>query len=103
MLNPVIAFLLIGLAVASSVGKQKTLAVTIYNNAFAMVKDVRSFKLDKGASNLYFTDVSGNIQSETVTFKPTSNIGLLRVYEQNFEKNLINKQSILQKYIEKDV
>lgn len=103
MLNPVIAFLLISLAVASSVGQQKSLALTIYNDNFAMVKDLRSFTFDKGTSTLYFTDVSANIQAETVTFKPTSNIGLLRVFEQNFEKNLINKQSILQKYIEKDV
>ena len=63
MLNPVITFLLLGLAVSSSVGSQKSLAVTIYNNNFAMVKDVRSFKFDKGASFLYFTDVSANIQT----------------------------------------
>jgi hypothetical protein len=63
MLNSVIAFLLIGLAVASSVGQQKSLAVTIYNNNFAMVKDVRSFNFGKGTSTLYFTDVSANIQT----------------------------------------
>jgi hypothetical protein len=84
MLKPVITLLLIVGLAASSVGKQQSLAVTIYNNNFAMVKDVRSFTFDKGASFLYFTDVSANIQTETVTFKPKSNIGLIRVYEQNF-------------------
>ena len=64
MLNLVIlTLLLIATATASSVGTQKNLAVTIYNNNFAMVKDVRSFKFDKGASFLYFTDVSSNIQT----------------------------------------
>jgi hypothetical protein len=67
-------------ATSSLVGDQKSLAVTIYNNDFAMVKDVRSFKFDKGASFLYFTDVSSNIQTETVTFKPVTNVGLLRIY-----------------------
>lgn len=38
-----------------------------------------------------------------MTFKPLTNVGLLRVYEQNFEKNLITKDAILKKYIEKDV
>lgn len=99
MLYRVTLLVLIVLSTASSVSDQKSLAVTIYNNQFAMVKDVRSFSFDKGASFLYFTDVSANIQTETVTFKPTSNIGFLRIYEQNFEKNLINKQSLLQKYI----
>lgn len=44
-------------------------AITIYSNNFAMVKDTRTNALDKGESTLYFTDVSANIQPETVTFK----------------------------------
>ena len=55
---------------ASALKEQKSLAVTIYSNAFAMVKDVRSIQFDQGTSSLYFTDVSSNIQTETVTFKP---------------------------------
>jgi len=86
MLKPfhISLIVLVGIVTSSSIGQQKSLAVTIYNNDFAMIKDVRSFKFDKGTSFLYFTDVSANIQTETVTFKPTTNIGLLRVYEQNF-------------------
>ena len=57
----------------STLGEQKSLAVTIYNDQFAMVKDVRSFSFDKGNSFLYFTDVSSNIQTETVTFKALVN------------------------------
>ncbi len=64
MLKPLIFFgFILFAAFASTVGDQKSLAVTIYNNDFAMVKDVRSFKFDKGASFLYFTDVSSNIQT----------------------------------------
>lgn len=64
-----------------------------------MVKDVRTIKFDKGESVLYFTDVSENIQTETVTFKALKNPTSIRVYEQNFEKNLIDKDSIMKKYI----
>lgn len=64
MLKPLIfVSVLIWIGLASSVGDQKSLAVTIYNNDFAMVKDVRSFIFDKGTSFLYFTDVSSNIQT----------------------------------------
>jgi hypothetical protein len=66
----ILASLLIISSLTSSVNKGKSLAVTIYNNDFAMVKDVRSFTFDQGNSNVYFTDVSSNIQTETVTFKP---------------------------------
>jgi hypothetical protein len=48
---------------------------------------------------LYFTDVSSNIQPETVTFKALKDPESVRVYEQNFEKNLVNTDGILKKYI----
>lgn len=46
------------LTTGSLVGQQESIAVTIYNNNFAMVKDVRQITFDKGNSFLFFTDVS---------------------------------------------
>ena len=82
--------LLIVTVTCSFIKEQESLAVTIYNNDFAMVKDVRKIQFDQGQSVLYFTDVSSNIQTETVTFKALDNPESIRVYEQNFEKNLVN-------------
>jgi hypothetical protein len=67
------------------------------------VKDVRSIQFDKGESTLYFTDVAETIQTETVTFKALDVTKNIRVFEQNFENNLINQDSLLKKYIEKNV
>ena len=78
--NLLLLTFLVVVSLSSSLGEQKSLAVTIYNNQFAMVKDVRSFTFDKGNSYLYFTDVSSNIQTETVTFKPIGNLGAIRVF-----------------------
>lgn len=47
--------------ITSEIKRQESLAVTIYNNDFAMVKDVRNIQFDKAESVLYFTDVSTNI------------------------------------------
>jgi len=69
----VVVWLLLALGSASSINKAVSLAVTVYNNDFAIVKDVREISLDKGRSELYFTDVSSNIQTETVTFKALKN------------------------------
>ncbi len=88
---------------ASEIREEKSLAVTIYNNDFAMVKDVRQISFDQGTSELYFTDVAERIQPETVTFKPIDATGEIRVFEQNFEKNLINTQALLDRFIEKDI
>lgn len=65
---------------ASSIKEPVSLAVTIYNDQFAMVKDVRSISFDKGRSDLYFTDVSANIQTETVTFKALQATESIRVF-----------------------
>lgn len=65
---------------SSSINNPVSLAVTIYNDQFAMVKDVRSISFDEGRSDLYFTDVSSNIQTETVTFKALESTESIRVF-----------------------
>lgn len=103
MIKSVIIATLVALAIGSQIISPQNLAVTIYNDNFAMVKDVRKISFDQGESVLYFTDVSANIQTQTVTFKAITNPKSVRVYEQNFERNLINTNGILQKYIEKEI
>ena len=88
---------------SSSIEGQESLAVTIYNNDFAMVKDVRRISFDQGESTLSFTDVADLIQTETVTFKALQDPASISVYEQNFEKNLVNTNGILDKYINEQV
>lgn len=44
----ILSFLFISLVASSQIIGQESLAVTIYNNDFAMVKDVRTIKFDKG-------------------------------------------------------
>lgn len=69
----ILYFVLITLVVSSEILSPDSLAVTIYNDGFGIVKDVRNIKFDKGKSALYFTDVAENIQTETVTFKALNN------------------------------
>ena len=90
-----IVFSLIQGGGCSSINKPISLALTIYNDGFAMVKDTRSISFDKGLSSLYFTDVSPNIQTETVTFKALSKPQDIKVFEQNYEKNLVNTNGML--------
>lgn len=65
---------------ASSIKEPISLAVTIYNDQFAMVKDTRSITFDQGRSDLFFTDVSSNIQTETVTFKALTETENIKVF-----------------------
>lgn len=91
------------LAMGSEIKGEVSLAVTVYNNQFAVVKDVRSIAFDKGNSDLYFTDVAEGIQTETVAFKALDSPESVRVYEQNFQANLISTPALLKQYLEKEI
>ena len=71
---------ILALSLASAINNQTALAVTIYNDQFAVVKDTRSITFDQGRSDLYFTDVSANIQTETVTFKAVTDPSQVKVF-----------------------
>lgn len=68
------------LLIASNINEEVSIALTVYNNRFAIVKDVRKIFFDKGRSDLFFTDVSSNIQTETVTFKALNNTKNIKVF-----------------------
>lgn len=59
----IVCLLLITAAVSSEIQAAESIAVTIYNDGFGIVKDVRNIKFDQGESTLYFTDVAENIQT----------------------------------------
>ena len=76
----ILIILVIGIGGSSEIYGSESIALTIYNNDFAIVKDVRKITFDKGKSMLYFTDVAAQIQTETVTFKALQNPKSIRVY-----------------------
>ena len=78
---------------------RKAIGVTIYNHDLALVKDRRSIDLGTGAHTLAFREVSARIRPETVLVRADG----LRVYEQNFEYDLLNPQALLRKYVGREV
>ena len=86
----------------STLAQRKQVSVTIYNDGFGLVREVREIPLGTGRVSLEVRDVSGRIQPETVSIKgasPTS----LKVYEQNYRYDLLNPQTLLAKYVGKHV
>lgn len=79
------------------------LSLTIYNDNFGMVKDIRRISFEQGESQVSFTDVAETIQTETVMFKPSNTSAGIRVYEQNYENNLADRYSLLKKFLERNI
>ena len=77
---------------------QKALAVTIYNDNLALVKDQRSLSLTQGENRLAWRNVSAKIRPETALLSETSGRLPVMLLEQNFDFDLLNGESLLKKY-----
>lgn len=87
----------------SNLQDQKSVAVTIYNENLALVKDQRQVSIASGQGTLAFRDVSGQMRPETALLRSLSNPGKLSVIEQNFDFDLLTPQKLLEKYVGRTV
>ncbi len=78
---------------------QKALAVTIYNDNLALVKDQRLVKLGKGEVRLAFQEVSAQIRPETALLRNLTEPKGFYVVEQNFDFDLLTPRKLLEKYV----
>jgi len=83
----------------STLKEQKSVAVTIYNDDLALIKDLRQVTLVNGDFNLAWRDVSAQMRPETALLRSITNPGSVEVLEQNFNFDLLTPQSLLNKYI----
>ena len=84
-------------------GASEQVSITVYNQNFGLVREVRSARLGKGQVELSYGDVSAHIQPETVHIKSLSGEGSLSVLEQNYRYDLLTPDTLLKKYLGKTV
>ncbi len=82
---------------------QTSIAVTIYNENLALIKDQRKITLDEGFNNLAFRGVSARIRPETALLRSLNPDIKLRVLEQNFDFDLLTPQKLLEKHVGKQI
>lgn len=81
---------------------QQAVAVTIYNDDLALVKDRRRVRLPAGQVDLAFRDVSAKIQPETALLRGLDG-ATPKVVEQNFDFDLLTPAKLLEKYVGREV
>ena len=90
------------MAMAKSTSQQRDeVSITVYNQNFGLVREVRTIDLPAGRTALEFADVSQQIQPQTVSIKALT--GNLHVLEQNYRYDLLSPQKLLEKYVGKHV
>ena len=83
----------------STLADQKEVAVTIYNENLALVKDKRTLTLPEGENTLAFREVSARMRPETALLQSSSQQEDIVVIEQNFDFDLLTPQKLLEKYV----
>ncbi|NKN33260.1 DUF4139 domain-containing protein [Marichromatium bheemlicum] len=81
---------------------REALGVTIYNDDLALVRDRRRVELDAGENRIAWRNVSAEIRPQTALLS-TPEDGALRLLEQNFDYDLLTPESLLQKYVGREV
>jgi len=82
-------------------GQQRELAITVYNNDLAVVKDIRNIELDLGDSELKYQEVAAAIDPTSVHFKSLTAPDKVAIIEQNYEYDLVSSEKLLEKYLDK--
>lgn len=92
-----------GMASAPAAAQENTVSVTVYNQNFALVKDVRRLELTQGTQEIRIDDVAAQIEPTSVHFAPLDRPGQVAVLEQNFQYDLAGPDRLLDRYLDRDV
>jgi hypothetical protein len=87
----------------STLADQQSVAVTIYNENLALVKDQRRVSFEAGRNRLALREVSARMRSETALLRSLSHPGSLALLEQNFDFDLLTPAKLLEKYVGRQV
>ncbi len=103
-MKEIIFFFIFSIVVAATAsGQQRELAITIYNNDLAVVKDIRELGLKKGISELKYQEVAAAIDPTSVHFKSLTAPDKVAIIEQNYEYDLVSSDKIAEKYLDKEI
>jgi hypothetical protein len=87
----------------STLADQQSVAVTIYNENLALIKDTRRIALEQGGNRLALREVSGQMRPETASLRSLSHPGALTLLEQNFDFDLLTPAKLLEKNVGRNV
>jgi hypothetical protein len=86
----------------STAAQRDAVSITVYNQNFGLVREIRTLDLPSGRIALEYGDVASGIQPETVYIRPIGG-GPLQVLEQNYQFDLLSPQKLLEKYVGRTV
>ncbi|MCS7308647.1 MAG: DUF4139 domain-containing protein [Armatimonadetes bacterium] len=89
--------------VTSTSQDTKGVSLTVYNQNFAVVRETRQITLKEGVNFVRYEDVAAQIDPTSLSFKSLTAPHAVAVREQNYQYDLLNPTSILNKSVGKTV
>lgn len=89
--------------IVSTPADQTEVAVSIYNNNLALIKDTRRVKLGRDDNKLAWRGVSAQMRPETAQLRNLKTPAGFRLLEQNFDFDLLSPEKLLEKYVGREV
>jgi len=86
----------------STAQERRTVALTIYNQDFGLVREARDVTLGAGRSSIEFRDVAGQIEPYTVSVRAADGRPF-RILEQNYRYDLLSPEQLVQKYVGREI
>ncbi|HFD13098.1 MAG TPA: DUF4139 domain-containing protein [Crenotrichaceae bacterium] len=87
----------------TTLNDQASVAVTIYNENLALIKDQRKVTLNKGLNHLAYRGVSAKMRPETAMLRSLDVKDGFQVLEQNFYFDLLTPEKLLEHYVGRQV
>ena len=81
---------------------RESVAVTIYNDDLALIRETRKVPLNEGANRIALRDVAARIMPETASLAARGE-AVLQLLEQNFDYDLLSGEALLAKNVGKRV
>ncbi|MBN2555013.1 MAG: DUF4139 domain-containing protein [Anaerolineales bacterium] len=78
-------------------------ALTVYNEGTALVRDRRQMYFDAGFNEIAFQEVAASIDPTSVLFRSVTDPEGTIILEQNYEYDLVGASALLDKYLDQDI
>jgi hypothetical protein len=89
--------------IVSTTKDSKGFSLTIYNQDFAVVREQRQITLNQGTNLVRYENVSEQIDPTSISLKSLTAPDTIAVREQNYQYDLLNPSSILNKSVGKTI
>lgn len=73
-------------------------ALTIYNQNFAVVRDIVPLDLKQGVNDIHFTDTTAHLETDSVILRDPSGKISLQILEQNYRNDPVSQELLLSLY-----